>query len=90
KTLGMTRRGVAAMLATEYALTGVVAGLVGAAGGNLLAWSVLTRGLEMGWRFEPAILALAVAASVLLTALTGVAASWPALRRRPLSLLSSY
>ena len=38
KTLGMTRRGVAATFAVEYALIGLVAGAIGAAGGVALAW----------------------------------------------------
>ena len=87
KVLGMTRGDIAAMLATEYALTGVVAGLVGVAGGNLLAWSVLTKGLDLSWRFEPTSSALAVAASALLGVVTGLATSWPAMQRRPVEVL---
>jgi predicted lysophospholipase L1 biosynthesis ABC-type transport system permease subunit len=83
----MTRKDVAAMLATEYALTGTVAGLVGAGGGNLLAWMVTTRGLEMTWRFEPAALALALVTSVVLTCVTGVGTAWTALARPPAEVL---
>jgi putative ABC transport system permease protein len=39
KTLGMTRKGVIAMLATEYALLGAVAGVIGTAGGLRWRWS---------------------------------------------------
>ena len=35
KTLGMTRRGVAATFAVEYALIGLVAGVIGAIGGSV-------------------------------------------------------
>ena len=51
KTLGMTRRGVAGAFAVEYALIGLVAGVIGAVGGTVLAWGVVTRGFEMPWSF---------------------------------------
>lgn len=89
KTLGMTRRQVVASFATEYALTGLVAGLIGAAGGNLLAWAVLTRGMEIAWRVEPLWLAGTVVATVLLAVGSGLAASVGALRRRPVEVLRS-
>ena len=87
KTLGMTRRGVAAAFAVEYALVGLVAGVIGAGGGALLAWRVLTEGFEMSWRFQPAAVGAAVAGTALLTVLAGLAASWRALERRPIEVL---
>ncbi len=60
KTLGMTRRAVVARFAVEYAVVGAIAGLVGAAGANLLAWAVLTRGFEMHWSLRPGTTAVAV------------------------------
>ena len=89
KTLGMTRRGVAATFAVEYALIGLVAGVIGAAGGTVLAWGVLTRGFEIPWKLDPASIAVAVVASVLLTILAGLAASLRALERRPIEVLRS-
>ena len=87
KTLGMTRREVAAMMATEYALIGAVAGLIGTGGGALLSWFVLSRSMELAWQPYPWLLLLSLAASVVLTALTGILASWGALQRRPLAVL---
>jgi putative ABC transport system permease protein len=89
KTLGMTRKGVIAMLATEYALLGAVAGVIGTAGGLVLSWMVLTRGMELDWHFQLPPTALAVVASIVLTAATGIAASWTALRKRPVEVLRS-
>lgn len=83
KTLGMQRRGVMALFATEYALLGLVAGLIGAAGGGVVAWIALTRGMELQWTFAPAAYARAVAWSVALSTIAGVGASWGALQRRP-------
>ena len=89
KTLGMTRRQVAATFATEYALTGLVAGVIGSAGGAALAWFALTQGMEMNWHAEPLWLAVAVAATVLLSVISGLAASAGALRKRPVEVLRS-
>ncbi len=87
KTLGMTRRGVAATFAVEYALIGLVAGTIGAIGGTALAWAVLTRGFDISWQLDPASLAIALVASVLLTVIAGLAASARALERRPIEVL---
>ncbi len=87
KTLGMTRQEVAAMMATEYALIGVVAGIIGTAGGALLSWFVLTRSMELSWQPYPRLILTSLALSVVLTALTGIVASWGALQRRPLTVL---
>ena len=77
------------MLATEYALLGAVAGVIGTAGGVVLSWVVLTRGMELDWHFQLPPTALAVVASIVLTAATGIAASWTALSKRPVEVLRS-
>ncbi len=87
KTLGMTRRQVVALFAVEYGLIGLAAATIGIAGGNLLAWAVLTYGMEIDWRFEPTVAAVGLAATALLAAATGVAAGWRALTQRPLAVL---
>ncbi len=87
KTLGMTRRGVAATFAVEYALVGLVAGVIGAAGGTALAWGVVTRGFELPWAFAPGRLAVALLGTVLLAVVAGLAASARALQRRPIEVL---
>ena len=87
KTLGMTRRGVAAAFAVEYALVGIVAGAIGAAGGTVLAWGVVTRGFEIPWRLDSLPVTVALGASVALAVLAGLAASLRALERRPIEVL---
>lgn len=89
KTLGVTRRGVAATFAVEYALIGLVAGTIGAVGGTFLAWGVLTRGFEIPWELDPLSIAAAIVASVILTVIAGLAASLRALERRPIEVLRS-
>jgi putative ABC transport system permease protein len=87
KTLGATRRGVVAMFAVEFALIGSVAGIVGTIGGAVLAWVVLTRGMEIEWTWRPWVLAVAPLATVALSVIAGIAASAGALRRRPIEVL---
>ncbi|HEV7672208.1 MAG TPA: FtsX-like permease family protein [Thermoanaerobaculia bacterium] len=87
KTLGMTRRQVATAFAVEYALIGGVAGLLGAATGAALSWGVVTRGFELTWEPEPARLVLAIALTIVLSVIAGLAASLRALERRPIEVL---
>jgi len=82
-----TRRGVVAMFAVEFALIGSVAGTVGTVGGAVLAWAVLTRGMQIAWTWRPLMLAGAPLATVALSVVAGIAASAGALRRRPIEVL---
>ena len=88
KTLGMTRRQVLAQSLTEQLAVGLLAAAIGAAGGNLLAWTVLSRGMELDWTFRPLTTLLAIGGCVVVTAATALAAGWPALRTRPLAVLN--
>ncbi|MBZ5639863.1 MAG: ABC transporter permease [Acidobacteriia bacterium] len=87
KTLGMTRRGVVLVFSVEYALIGLVAGAIGGAGGGVLAWAVLTRGMDTPWSFHLAPFAVALLSTVALSVLAGIAASTGALARRPIDVL---
>lgn len=87
KTLGLTRGGVARVFSVEYSLLGLVAGAIGAVGGGALAWVVLREGMEIPWRFDAVPFAVALAASVALAVVAGLAASTRALRQRPVEAL---
>jgi putative ABC transport system permease protein len=87
KTIGMTRGGVVAAFAVEYLTLGVVAGLLGTAGGGVLAWAVLTQAMDLPFAVPWASAGLSVAGSAALAAAAGLAASVPALQRRPLEVL---
>jgi predicted lysophospholipase L1 biosynthesis ABC-type transport system permease subunit len=89
KTLGMRRAGVAALFATEYALLGLTAGVIGALGGGLVAWIAITRAMELPWKNDVAAFAIAVAVAVALSVVAGAGASAGALRRRPAEVLRS-
>ncbi|MEM9595865.1 MAG: FtsX-like permease family protein [Acidobacteriota bacterium] len=87
KTLGMTRRQVVATYATEYALVGLVAGIIGTIGGGILAYAVLTRGMEVDWAPVAWHFPLALGVTVALSVGAGLVASLRALQRRPIEVL---
>lgn len=87
KTLGMTRRQVVATFATEYALVGAVAGLIGTVGATVLAYFVATRGMDIVWQTDWGVLLVALFGTVFLSVVAGLAASARALRQRPVEVL---
>jgi putative ABC transport system permease protein len=90
KTLGMTRFQVIATLAVEYALIGLVAGTIGAAGGVILAWIITRFGFEIAWDWSPGIYLLSVVTAVALTVIAGLAASVRPLTVRPIAVLRQH
>jgi putative ABC transport system permease protein len=87
KTLGMTRSQVALVFAVEYALVGLVAGLLGTVGAVVMAWAVVRFGLEIAWAWLPSAYFVAAGATVVLSVIAGLAASTRALAVRPLTIL---
>jgi len=88
KTIGVTRLGVVAIFSIEYALIGLVAGLIGSIGSCVLAWAALTQAMEVGWRWQqPLYLAAGPAICATLSVVAGLAVSWRALERRPVEAL---
>jgi putative ABC transport system permease protein len=87
KTLGATRRVIATMLLLEYGVLGALAGVLGAAGAAGLTWALSRFAFEIPWRPLPALLSFGVAASGLVVAAVGVAASWDVLQKKPLATL---
>ena len=82
-----TRGQVVVALLVEHALVGLVAGLIGILGASVLAWFVLTRGLEMEATFPVLVTAVVLVVAPLLAATVGAAASAGALARRPLEAI---
>lgn len=87
KTLGVTRPGVTALLATEYGLCGALAGAIGSGGALLLAWGYLHHVAEVDVALPLLAFPVATLGCGLVTALCGVAASARALRIRPIEAL---
>ena len=87
KTLGMTRIQVVGVFAVEYALVGLVAGVLGAFGAGVMAWMVVRFGFEMPWVWHPLAMVAALVITVALSVVAGLAASTRALAVRPLAVL---
>lgn len=87
KTLGMTRVQVALVFAVEYALVGLVAGLLGTVGGVVLAFAVVRFGFEIAWAWLPTAYVAAAIVTMFLSVVAGLAASTRALAVRPLAVL---
>ena len=87
KALGVTRLGVTRLFAVEYALVGIAAGVVGAAGALVLTDAFLEHVLELDADLPLTALPLAALATALLSTIAGLAASQRALHARPLETL---
>ncbi|WP_240757067.1 ABC transporter permease [Roseicella aquatilis] len=87
KTLGATRAQIRAAWLVEYALIGLVAGLLAALAGSAAAWAVVTRVMRAEWVLLPGTLAATVLGCALLTLACGQIGTALALRARPGPLL---
>jgi putative ABC transport system permease protein len=87
KTLGATRGRVWRIFAVEYAILGLVAGLMSTLLAAAATYSVLRWVMEVKYQFEWAPMAAAVGVSVVLTIVVGVLSTLDVLAARPLQVL---
>jgi len=87
KTLGATRRLIAAVLVLEYGILGLLAGSIGALGAIGLTWGISRYALDIPFKPLMGLTATGVAATVVLVAAIGVVSSWEVLQRKPLATL---
>jgi len=87
KTLGATRRLIAAVLLIEYGLLGLLAGTIGAGGAIVLSWAISRYALDIPFRPLLGTSAIGVAVTAILVAVIGVVSSWGVLQRKPLATL---
>jgi putative ABC transport system permease protein len=87
RTLGATTRVLTAMVAIEYGLLGLLAGVIGAAGAFGLSWALVTYLFEMNWRPAPGLLAVGALGTALVVCVVGLAASIDVLVRKPMGTL---
>ena len=86
KTLGATRRRIAAVFSIEFAVLGMVAGIVGILFANIIARVLLTR-MTVAYHFLWGWAAVALVGTAALTVATGWLASHRILGRKPLEVL---
>lgn len=87
KALGATRGLVARSFATEYALLGAVAGVIGTILASALSWGLLHFILELPWTLQPGVLALGLLLTIVLTLSVGFLSTFRILGQRPLTVL---
>jgi putative ABC transport system permease protein len=86
KTLGATRRRIATVFSIEFAVLGLVAGVVGISFANVIARVLLTK-LTVAYHFQWVWTVAALAGTAALTVATGWLASHRILGRKPLEVL---
>lgn len=86
KTLGATRRRIATIFSIEFAVLGLVAGVVGITCANLIARVLLHR-MDVVFHWQWAWSAVALVGTAALTVATGWAASHRILGQKPLEVL---
>jgi putative ABC transport system permease protein len=86
KTLGATRARIAEVFSVEFAVLGLLAGIVGAIFANLLARVLLHR-MQVTFHMSLIPITVAVAGTALLAVVTGWVASFRILGQKPLEVL---
>lgn len=87
KTLGATRARIAAIFSVEFAVLGLVAGIVGVLFANLMARFVLVRALKFEYSFAGWLSLFALLCTAALTVAAGWLASHRVLGQKPLEVL---
>jgi putative ABC transport system permease protein len=86
KTLGATRARIGAVFSVEFAVLGLVAGVVGVGFANVIARTLLGR-MSVPYRFHWSWAVAALLATAAITVFTGWAASFRVLGQKPLEVL---
>ena len=87
RTLGASRRRVAAMMVLEYGTLGAIAGAIGALGAQVLSYLLSERVLEIPFRPDALTHAGAILAAAFAVSLVGLVVTLDVLRHKPLSIL---
>jgi len=87
KALGATRGLIARTFAAEYALLGLVGGVMAIGLSSALSWLVLTYIFDLSWGLYPAILWNGLGLTVFLALLVGWLSTYRILGQRPLAIL---
>ena len=87
RTLGASTRLVATMVAVEYGVLGLLAGIMGAAGAFAMSYVLATQLFDLTWRPAPGLLAAGVLVTAGTVAIVGLLSSLDVLRQKPLGIL---
>jgi putative ABC transport system permease protein len=87
KTLGATRRRVAAIFSTEFLVLGTAAGIMGSLLASGFTAVILKRLMQVEFQFDPWPILIAIAATAAVANLAGWLASYRILAQKPLEVL---
>ncbi|HET9575079.1 MAG TPA: FtsX-like permease family protein, partial [Nitrospira sp.] len=87
KALGATRSLIAGAFATEYALLGLVGGVMAIGLSSALSWLVLIYIFDLSWSLHLTVLLTGLGLTVLLTMCVGLLSTFHILGQRPLAIL---
>ncbi len=87
KVLGATRGDVLRAYLLEYALLGLVAGLLAALVGTVAAWAFVSQLLDTAWTFFADRTILTVLMGIAITTVLGFLGTWRALGQKPAPIL---
>ncbi|MGA9795753.1 MAG: FtsX-like permease family protein [Rhizomicrobium sp.] len=87
KVLGATRARIAGIYALEYALIGVLTGIIALGAGSLAAWLIVKRVFDVPLLFDWGSVLLTIVGGGAATLTFGLIAAWAALAGRPSALL---
>jgi putative ABC transport system permease protein len=87
RTLGASTRVLTAMVAVEYGMLGLLAGILGAAGALALSWALARYLFDMAWRPAPGFLAAGAVLTGVIVCLVGLVSSLDVLLKKPLGTL---
>lgn len=89
KVLGATRATVLGAYFIEYALLGLVAGLISLGLGTLASWAVVSFSMDFSWVFLPDVALTTVGGAIAFTIGLGLLGTWRVLSAKPTSVLRS-
>jgi putative ABC transport system permease protein len=87
RALGASTRRLLAMVAIEYGLLGLIAGVLAGLGALGLSWAAARRLFDIAWHPAPGLLATGVLATAVMVGLVGLLSSVDVVVRKPLATL---
>ena len=87
KTLGARKKLIITITLVEYAVLGLLAGLIGSLAAIALTWAISKYALEIPWSFTPSINFAGIGATLLLVTVIGILSSWDVMIKKPLGIL---
>ncbi len=81
KVLGASRREILKGFLLEYALLGLIAGVVAALGGSAIAFGIVTGLMRLNWQADPPVIVATALFGIMATVLLGLAGTWRGLGR---------